>query len=65
MTSDTRPDPLGALRAAAVECEVTLPEGILEEILQLESDLSQDQVARSRIRASLKLLIEKRAASSG
>lgn len=58
MSSASRPDPLEALRAAAVELGLELRPGLLERILQIEGDLSEDDTARSRIRAALTLLIE-------
>lgn len=53
-----RPDPLGALRAAAAELGVTLPEGLLEQVLQLESDVAEQDAARSMVQASLRALLE-------
>jgi hypothetical protein len=53
-----RPDPLAALRAAVAETGVSLPEGLLEQVLQLESDVPEQQAARSMVQASLRTLIE-------
>lgn len=55
---DSRPDPLGALRAAVEECGVTLPAGLLEQVLELESEPTEDASARSMIQARLRALIE-------
>lgn len=55
---DARPDPLGALRAAAEEFGVELPEGLLEEILQLESEPTEQESTRSMVQARLRALIE-------
>lgn len=60
---NSRPDPLGALKRAAVECEVTLPDGLLEQILELESEPAEEEAARSMIRARLRSLIETSAGS--
>ena len=61
---DARPDPLGALHAAAEEFEVALPEGLLEEILQLESEPADHESARSIVQARLRALIESSARES-
>ncbi|MDQ6883742.1 MAG: hypothetical protein M3077_05820 [Candidatus Dormibacteraeota bacterium] len=55
---DNRPDPLGALRAAAAECGLTLPDGLLESVLQIESDAPETAAARTMVQASLRALIE-------
>ena len=55
---NSRPDPLGALRRAAVECEVSLPDGLLEQVLELESEPAEGEAARSMIQARLRSLIE-------
>lgn len=59
----SRPDPLGALKRAAAECEVTLPVGLLEQILALESEPAEGEDARSMIQARLRSLIETSAGS--
>jgi hypothetical protein len=56
---DSRPDPSEALRAAAQEQGAQLPNGLLEDVLKLETEMSeQDEQRRS---AQLRLLIEARA----
>jgi hypothetical protein len=61
---DHRPDPLGALRHAADECGVSLPEGLLEQILELESEPAEQEAARSMVQARLRSLIETTARSA-
>jgi hypothetical protein len=53
-----RPDPLGALRAAAEEVGAALPEGLLEQVLDLESEPAEHEGARAVIQAKLRALIE-------
>lgn len=59
-----RPDPLAALRAAVAETGVTLPEGLLDQVFELESDVPEQQSARSMVQASLRALIETHAKAS-
>lgn len=61
---DRRPDPLGALRDAADECGVSLPDGLLTEILRLEAVPTNQEAARSMVQARLRSLIETIARSS-
>ena len=55
---DSRPAPLGALVAAAAECGLTLPDGLLEKVLQMESDAPETAAGRAMVQASLRALIE-------
>lgn len=55
---DRRPDPLGALRDAVDECGVSLPDGLLAEVLRLEAVPSDQEAARSMVQARLRSLIE-------
>jgi hypothetical protein len=55
---DRRPDPLGALQEAANECGVSLPDGLLKVILQLEAEPSDQEATRSMVQARLRSLIE-------
>ena len=55
---DSRPDPLGALIAAAAECGLPLPDGLLEKVLQMESDAPETPAGRAMVQASLRALIE-------
>jgi hypothetical protein len=64
VTEDGRPDPLGALRAAAEECGVELRDGLLEQVLELESEPAEQEAARSMIQARLRTLIETSARST-
>lgn len=58
MSEESRPDPLGALRAAAEEAGVSLPDGLLEAVLELESEPAEREAARSMVQARLRTLIE-------
>jgi len=40
--TDNRPDPIHALNDAAKEMHIALPKGLIEEILELESDTSTE-----------------------
>ena len=53
-----RPDALGALRRAAEESGMALPDGLLESVLELESEPAEQEAARSIIQARLRALIE-------
>ena len=55
---DARPDALGALRAGAADCGLTLPDGLLETVLQIESDAPETAAGRAMVQASLRALIE-------
>jgi hypothetical protein len=61
MTEEQRPDPLAALRAAAQECGVSLPEGLLEAVLQLETEATEQHLDRGIVQASLRAHIENHA----
>jgi hypothetical protein len=61
---DRRPDPLGALLDAADECGISLPDGLLAEILQMEAASSDQEAARLMVQAQLRSLIETIARSS-
>lgn len=63
MTDDGRPDPLGALRAAAAASGVDLPDGLIEQVLELESEPAEQEASRAMIQARLRTLIETRARS--
>lgn len=63
MTDDGRPDPLGALRAAAAASGIDLPEGLIEQVLELESEPAEQEPARTAIQARLRALLEASARS--
>jgi hypothetical protein len=58
MTEEQRPDPLGALEAAAASHGVTLPEGLLERVLKLETEATEQNQDRAFVQANLRALIE-------
>jgi hypothetical protein len=59
--TDNRPDPIHALNDAAKEMHIALPKGLIEEILELESDTSTEHSTRTRTVAALMRVIETRA----
>lgn len=63
MTDDRRPDPLGALRAAIAATGVDLPDGLIEQVLELESEPADQDSARTVIQARLRSLLESSARS--
>lgn len=58
---ETRPDLLETLRAAATECGVSLPEGLLEEVLRLEKETTEQDGARGMIQVRLRTVLERHA----
>jgi hypothetical protein len=56
-----RPDPLAALRAAAEECGVLLPDGLLEAVLTIETEATEQHQDRGIVQAALRAQIETRA----
>ena len=58
MSDQTRPDPLGALKAAEVECGAQIPGGLLEKVLALEKDATEQNADRFTIQAKLRAYIE-------
>lgn len=61
MNRDSRPDPLETLRTATREREVVLPEGLLDEVLALEKEATEQDAERSTTQARLRGIIEVRA----
>ncbi len=65
MSDQNRPDPLGALRAAAQAAGIALPDGLLEAVLALETEATEQHQERSIVQANLRGMIEGRAKDAG
>lgn len=61
---DDRPNPLDTVRAAADDAGVHLPNGLLEEVLALESSADPDDPGRSMTQHRLRALLEQAARDS-
>ena len=58
MTDEERPNPLGALQVAAASTGATLPDGLLEQVLALETEATEQNQDRARVQSTLRALIE-------
>lgn len=61
MTEQSRPDPLQALREAMASTGPPLPDGLLEEVLSLETEGTAQNRDRLHVQATLRGVIEQKA----
>jgi hypothetical protein len=58
MTDEERPNPLGALQVAAGSTGASLPDGLLEQVLALETEATEQNQDRALVQSTLRALIE-------
>jgi hypothetical protein len=58
MNDEERPNPLGALQVAVASIGVNLPDGLLERVLTLETEATEQNQERALVQSGLRALIE-------
>jgi len=58
VTDEERPNPLGALRVAAASTGAILPDGLLGQVLALETEATEQNQDRALVQSTLRALIE-------